>query len=166
MAKAVEVRPHPRPAIEETRRKLDSAPSEHADAVLNAYRTLQTLHDTKTLDFVRGLLGAGDEVLAHVTSVITTPQSMQAIRNLLVLIDLAGKLDPQALHRLIDGVTPILTAEPAANPPSLFATGRKLLGSKDARRALAMGVAVLEAVGGALGPKEQRKEVGGAHKLA
>ncbi len=164
MAKAVEIRPHPRPAIEDTQRKLDAAPLEHADAVLNAYRTLQTLHDTKTLDFVRGLLGAGDEVLTQVTSVITTPQSMQAIRNLLVLIDLAGKLNPEALHRVLNNVEPILTAEPAATPPSLFASGRKLLGSKDARRALAMGVALLEAVGNALGPKETRAEVGGAHQ--
>lgn len=165
MAKAVDIRFQPRPAEEQLERRLQAAPLEHADAVLNAYRTLQTLHDTKTLDFVRGLLGAGDEVLTQVTSVITTPQSMQAIRNLLVLIDLAGKLNPEALHRVIDGVTPILTAEPAANPPSLFATGRKLLGSKDARRALAMGVALLEAVGGALGPKETRQESGGGHKL-
>ncbi len=161
MAKAVEMRPQPRPAWEETQRRLDNAPLDHADAVLNAYRTLQTLHDTKTLDFVRGLLGAGDEVLTQVTSVITTPQSMQAIRNLLVLIDLAGKLNPEALHRVVNELTPVLTAEPAAEPPSLFATGRRLLGSKDARRALATGVAVLEGLGRALGPGGKGTE----HKL-
>ncbi len=157
MAKAIEIMPLPRPAHEETQRKLDAAPLQHADAVLNAYRTLQTLHDTKTLDLLRGLLGAGDEVLTQVINVATTPQSMQAIRNLLVLTDLLGKLSPDALHRVADGVMPVLTAEPVADPPSLFATGRKLWTSKDARRALAIGVAVLEVVGAALGPKETRK---------
>ena len=156
MSKAVEMRPQPRPAYEEMQRKLDNAPLDHADAVLNAYRTLQTLHDTNTLDFIRGLLGAGDEVLTQVTSVITTPQSMQAIRNLLVLIDLAGKLSPDALHRVVNSLTPVLAAEPAVDPPSLFATGRKLFSSKDVRRALATGVAVLAALGAALGPEDSR----------
>lgn len=160
MAKAIEIRPQPRPAVEETQRKLDAAPMAHADAVLNAYRTLQTLHDTKSLDFVRGLLGAGDEVLTQVVSVATSPQSTRAIRNLLVLTDLLGNLNPDMLHRVGDNLQPVITAQHTTEPPSLLSTGWRLLTSKNVRRALATGVAVLEAVGSALGPGEKPKSSG------
>ena len=150
MAKAVEIRPKPATAIEQTQRKLDGAPLEHAEAVLNAYRTLQTLHDTHTLDFVRGLLGAGDQVLTEVVSVATSPQSTRAIRNLLVLTDLLGTVNPEALHRIAGSVTPILTEQQTTEPPSFFAMIKRLF-SKDVRRALGTGLAVLEAVGRSLG---------------
>lgn len=156
MAKAIEFRPLAVPATEETQRRLDAAPREHAEAVLNAYRTLQTLHDTNTLDLIRGLLGAGDEVLNQVVSVATSPQSTRAIRNLLVLTNLLGTVDPEALHRIASSVTPALTERQPAEPPSLFAITRRLFG-RDARRALATGVALLEGVGRSLGPSEKRK---------
>ena len=149
MAKAVEIRPQPTPAIEDMQRKLDGAALAHAQAVLDAYRTLQTLHDTHTLEFVRGLLGAGDEVLKQVVSVVTSPQSTRALRNLLILTDILGTVSPDALHRIASTATPMLTEQQPAEPPSLFAIAKRLLG-KDVRRALATGVAVLEAVGQSL----------------
>jgi uncharacterized protein YjgD (DUF1641 family) len=152
MAKAIEIRPRPTPAGEQIQRKLDAAPKEHAEAVLDAYRTLQTLHDTDTLSFVRGLLGAGDKVLSEVVSVATSPQSTRAIRNLLVLTDLLGTVSPDTLHRVASTVTPVLTEPQPAEPPSLLVIGWRLATSKDVHRALAIGVAVLEAVGQALGP--------------
>ncbi len=149
MAKPIELRPMAVPAVEETQRRLDAAPREHAEAILQAYRTLQTLHDTHALDFVQGLLGAGDEVLNQVVSVVTAPQSMRAIRNLLVLTNLLGTVDPEALHRIASTVTPILTEQQPTEPPSLFAITRRLF-SRDSRRALATGVAVLEGIGRSL----------------
>lgn len=151
MAKALDFRPVPPKAEEETQRKLDAAPLEHAEAVLNAFRTLQTLHDTNTLDFVRGLLGAGDEVLSQVVSVVTSPQSTRAIRNLLILTDLLGTVNPDALHRIANTVTPALAAQQPAEPLSLFQITKRLF-SKDARRALGTGVVLLESVGRSLGP--------------
>lgn len=156
MAKQIEFRPKLPSAAEETQRRLDAAPLEHADAVLNAFRTLQTLHDTNTLDFVRGLLGAGDEVLTHVVSVATSPQSTRAIRNLLVLTNLLGTVDPDALQRTAASVTPVLIEPQPAEPPSLFAITRRLF-SKDARRALSTGVGVLEALGRSLGPEAKKQ---------
>ena len=155
MAKAVEFRPVPRPAIEETRRKLEAAPLEHADAVLNAYRVLQMLHDSDTLDLVRGLLGAGGTVLNETVSVITTPKSMRAIRNLLVLVDLAGDINPEMLHSLANSLAPVIMPPAAApEPPSLFALGRRLF-SRDVRRVLAVGVTALEGLGRGMGQKEK-----------
>ncbi len=151
MAKAIEFRPQAMPAKEEQQRKLDAAPMEHAEAVLDAFRTLQTLHDTHALEFIRGLLGAGDEVLTQVVSVATSPQSTRALRNLLILVDVLGSVNPDALHRITATVTPALTEQQPAEPPSLFAITRRLF-SRDARRALATGVALLEGVGRSLGP--------------
>ncbi len=156
MAKAIEIRPNPIPAREETERRLNAAPREHAEAVLDAYRTLQTLHDTDTLAFVRGLLGAGDEVLTQVVSVATSPQSTRAIRNLLVLTDLLGTVSPDSLHRVASTVTPVLAEQQPTEPPSLLAIGWRFATSKNVRRALATGLAVLEAVGEALGPESTK----------
>jgi uncharacterized protein YjgD (DUF1641 family) len=153
MAKAVEFRPVPRPAIEETKRKLDAAPLEHAEAVLNAYRTLQMLHDSNTLDMVRGLLGAGDTVLNETVSVITSEKSMRAIRNLLVLVNLAGEIDPQVLHSLADSLTPLVKpSTPLPEPPSLFSITKRLF-SRDVRRVLGIGVAALEGLGRGMGQR-------------
>jgi uncharacterized protein YjgD (DUF1641 family) len=157
MAKQIEFRPVLPSAEEETQRRLDAAPLEHADAVLNAFRTLQTLHDTNTLDFVRGLLGAGDEVLTQVVSVATSPQSTRAIRNLLVLTNILGSIDPDALQRITTTVTPALTERQPAEPPSLFAITKRIF-SKDSRRALATGVTLLEAFGRSLGPAEKAEK--------
>jgi len=153
MAKAIEFRPQIAPAIEETQRKLDAAPLQHAEALLQAYRLLQTMHDTGTLDFVRGALGAGDTVLNEVVDIATSPQSTRAIRNLLIVINLLGTIDPEALHRLAKAVTPVLTGQQPVEPPSLFALTRQLF-SKDVRRALVAGIVVLGAVGYAIGSSE------------
>ena len=157
MAKQVPFRVQPMPSAEETQRKLDAAPLAHAEAVLNAFRTLQTLHDTHTLDFVRGLLGAGDEVLSQVVSVATSPQSTRAIRNLLILTNLLGNVDPDTLHRITSAVTPTLTERQPVEPPSLFAMTRRLF-SKDTRRALGAGLAVLEGLGRSLGPGSTKSD--------
>ena len=151
MAKAIEFRPVPRPAIEETQRKLDAAPLEHADAVLNAYRTLQMLHDSDTLDMVRGLLGAGDTVLNESVSVLTSEKSMRAIRNLLVLLNLAGEINPEMLHSLADSITPLVKPSAALpEPPSLFSMLKRLF-SRDVRRVLGVGITTLESLGRGMG---------------
>jgi uncharacterized protein YjgD (DUF1641 family) len=154
MAKQIEFRPPLPSAQEELQRRLNAAPGEHADAVLNAFKTLQTLHDTRTLDFVQGLFGAGDEVLTQVVVIATSPQSTRAIRNLLVLTNILGNIDPDALQRIAQAVTPALTERQPAQPPSLFQITRQLF-SRDARRALATGVSLLQAVGRSLGSGEK-----------
>ncbi len=152
MAKAIEIRPSQTPAPADLRedrsRKLDAARLEHAEALLDSLRTLQTLSDTHTLEFIRGLLGAGDEVLNQVVSVITSPQSTRTLRNLLILSEVLGSVNPDALHKIADNVTPLVAAQ-TSEPPSLFAISKRLF-SKDSRRALGTGVAVLEAIGRSL----------------
>ena len=161
MAKPIELRPQPVVATEETERRLDKAKLEHAEAVLDAYRVLQSMHDTGSLDLLRGLLGAGDKVITEVTDVMTSPASTRSIRNLLILTNLLSAVDPDALHRVVNDVTPAVGQyRGATKPPSLFASLRRLF-SKDSRRAIATGVAVLESVGRAVGSEYKEPESGG-----
>lgn len=152
MAKAIEFKPVPKDPVEEVRRRLEQAPVEHAEAVMNAYATLQTLHDTNALDFLRGLLGAGDEVISQLADVATSPQSTRAIRNLLILVNVLGSIDPDVLERIVRSVTPTVTESRSAEQPSIFRIARRLF-SRDARRALATGAGLLEGVGRALSTK-------------
>jgi uncharacterized protein YjgD (DUF1641 family) len=138
MAKPIEFKPVPKDPVEETRRRLEQAPVEHAEAVMNAYATLQTLHDTNALDFLRGLLGAGDEVISQLADVATSPQSTRAIRNLLILVNVLGSIDPDVLERIVHSVTPAVAERRDARHPSMFRIARQLF-SRDARRALATG---------------------------
>jgi uncharacterized protein YjgD (DUF1641 family) len=149
MAKRIEFKPSPVDAVQETRRRVQQAPIEHADAVLNAFATLQTLHDTNALDFLRGLVGAGDEVISQVADVATSPQSTRALRNLLILINLLGSVDPDALERIVRSVTPAVTERRTAEPPSMFSIARQLF-SRDARRALATAAGLLQGMGRAI----------------
>ena len=146
MAKAVEIRPTPRSAEDELQRRLDEAPKEHAAAILNAYKTLQMLHDSNTLDMVRGALGAGGKVLDEGVSVITTPGSLRAIRNALVLIELVSTIDPALLHAVVKGIAPLIQQQPAAPPPSLWSLGKRLF-SADVRRGLDASLTILAALG-------------------
>jgi uncharacterized protein YjgD (DUF1641 family) len=150
MARSIEFKPAPMDAVEETRRRVQQAPIEHSEAVLNAYATLQTLHDTNALDFLRGFLGAGDEVISQVADVATSPQSTRALRNLLILVNVLGSIDPDALQRIVSSVTPAVTETQTAEPPSLFRIARQLF-SRDARRALATGAGLLQGMGRVMG---------------
>ncbi len=155
MAKPIEFRPVAEPDEEQVRRNLENAPVKHAEAVLDAYKTLQTLHDTDTLEFVRGVFGAGDKVISEVVSVASSPQSMRAIRNLLILSNLLGSVDPETMHEMFQNVTTSVTKEKGAKPPSMFGLARRLL-SADARRGLATSIAALEGVGRSMRPNEER----------
>ena len=150
MAKPVEIKPQPRNAREELQRRLDNAPIEHADAMLSLYELVQDMHDSGTLDVLRGALGAGDAVLNHVVQLATQPEAVRGIRNLLVLGKLLGSIDPELLHKVTENLPTAVQQSASAEPPSLFS----LLGrfrSKDSRRALAAGATLLEGVGRGLG---------------
>ncbi|QNI34617.1 DUF1641 domain-containing protein [Alloacidobacterium dinghuense] len=146
MAKPIEIKPQPRNAREELQRRLDNAPVEHADAMLSLYELLQQLYDSRTLDLLRGALGAGDEVLNHVVRLTTQPESVRSIRNLLIMAKLLSSIDPETLHRISAMLPQAVEQSENGDPPSLWA----LLGrfrSKDSRRALAAGATLLESVG-------------------
>jgi uncharacterized protein YjgD (DUF1641 family) len=146
MAKPVEFRPIAHSADDEVQKRLDNAPKVHAEAILNAYRTLQMLHDSNALDMLRGALGAGGKVLDEGVSVITTPGSIRAIRNSLMLVELISQIDPALLHSVVQGIAPLVQQQPAAPPPSLWSIGKRIF-SADVRRGLDASMTVLAALG-------------------
>lgn len=140
---------------EELLKRVQNAPVEHADAVLSAYELLQQLHDSGTLDLLRGALGAGDVLVEHVVSLITAPESVIAIRNLILIGKVLGSINPEVFHAVLEGLPQATAQTPGTKPPSLFALGRRIA-SPNARRGLAAAVSVMEILGRGLAKEEAR----------
>jgi uncharacterized protein YjgD (DUF1641 family) len=131
---------------QELAKRIQDAPIAHADAVLSAYELLQQLHDTGTLDVLRGALGAGDALVEHAVSLLTAPESVNALRNLILIGKLLGSINPDILRAVVEGLPPVTGQSPSVKPPSLFKLSRRVA-SRDARRGLAAAVDVLEILG-------------------
>jgi len=148
MAEPVPLRLPPRDPREELRSRLQSAPLEHADALLATYEVLQGLHDCGILELLRGLLGSGDKVLETAVGAARAPESVRAVRNLLVLYKTLGEIDPD----LFDGFALALpeamqqAKSQGKEPPGFLAILNKFR-SKDLRRGLVAVNSLLEAWG-------------------
>ena len=148
MAKPVPLELPPRDPREELRSRLDSAPLEHAEALLAGYKVLQGLHDRGVLELLRGLLGSGEKVLQTAVDLTRTPESVRTIRNLLVLMKTLGEIDPD----LFDGFAMALpeamqqAKAQGKEPPGFLAILNKFR-SKDLRRGLVAVNSLLEAWG-------------------
>jgi len=126
-------------------RKIDEAPRDHAEALLSSLQLLQQLHDTGTLDLLRGAVGAGDAVVNHIVNIISTPEMVNGLRNLLTLSKVLANIDPDSLHNAIDG----RPEDRNRKPPSLLSIGKQM-NSEDARLGLATAMQLLTAFGGAI----------------
>lgn len=148
MAKPVPLELPPRDPREELLSRLHSAPLEHAEALLAGYKVPQGLHDRGVLELLRGLLGSGDKVSQTAVDATRTPESIRAIRNLLVLLKTLGEIDPD----LFDGFAMALpeamqqAKAQGKEPPGFLAILNKFR-SKDLRRGLVAVNSLLEAWG-------------------
>lgn len=154
MARPIEIKPQPRNAREELQRRLDNAPIEHADAMLSLYELLQQLHDSGTLDILRGALGAGDDIVNHAVRLMTKPESVRAIRNLLLFSKFIGSIDPAMLHRVSATLQQAQAQSDSEDPPSTLTLLARFR-SKESRRALAAAATVLESIGRELDHKKK-----------
>jgi uncharacterized protein YjgD (DUF1641 family) len=148
MAKPVALQLPPRDPREELRSRLQNAPLEHADALLATYEVLQGLHDCGILELLRGLLGSGDKVLETAVDAARAPESVRAVRNLLVLFKTLGEIDPD----LFDGFALALPeamqqAKAQGKEPPGFLSILNKFRSKDLRRGLVAVNSLLEAWG-------------------
>jgi uncharacterized protein YjgD (DUF1641 family) len=140
----------PEDTKDELTRKVEAAPTEHADAVLSGYQLLQQLHDTGTLDLLRGMLGAGDAVVNHVVDIVSKPEMVNVLRSALALGTVLSNVDPDSLHTAIEGKP----EDRNAKAPSLWAIGKQIR-SEEARLGLAAAMNLLTVFGAAI--KKQRK---------
>jgi uncharacterized protein YjgD (DUF1641 family) len=122
-------------------KKVEGAPVEHAEAVLAGYELLQQLHEKGILELLTGLLTAGDTVVNHVVGIISSPQAVTATRLGLMMVNLLGSIDADKISTAL--------AAGSKEPPSLLAIGKQAT-SKEARRAMAVGLGLLTAFGEAL----------------
>jgi uncharacterized protein YjgD (DUF1641 family) len=132
----LELPPHDEHA--ERMAQLDAARVRHADAILAGYEVLQGLHDQGVLDLLRGVLGARDSIVELAARTASTPESVRAMRNLVLLVQALGTIDPAVLADLTRAVPAAFVREPPkdAEPPGLLGLVRILLG-RDFRRWLA-----------------------------
>ena len=148
MAKPIPLQLPERDPREDLRSRLDRAPLEHAEALLAGYEVLQGLHDCGVLELLRGLLGSGDKVLETVTEAARAPESVRAIRNLIVLGKTLGEIDPDLFQGFAMALPEAMRQAKAEGrePPSFIAILNKFR-SKDLRRGLVAVNSLLEAWG-------------------
>ena len=138
MARPIPLQLAPRDPVADLNSRLQQAPLEHAEAVLAGYEVLQGLHDRGVLELMRGTLGGGDKILEQVVAVASGPEAIRASRNLLLLVQTIGEIEPTLLADLTRAIPKALVQANAeeSRPPGLF----KLLSTflnKDFRRGLA-----------------------------
>jgi uncharacterized protein YjgD (DUF1641 family) len=142
MAIAVEFRTYTPPDSRlDLVRRIESAPREHAEAVLEAYDLLQRLHDTGALDLVNGLLSAENTVIAKVTDVVSSKQAVTALRIAMILGSALTSIDADRVHAAVK--------EAETRTPSLWKLFRTAC-SKEVRKAAGLSLSLAQIFGASL----------------
>ena len=131
--------------------RLADAPAEHAEALLAGYEVLQGLHDAGMLDLLRGALGSKDKILDIAVSASQSPQSIHGIRNLILLINMLGAIDPDVLKtftKAVPDALQMMVRQP--EPPGLWMLIKDFLWNQDFRHGLAGVNTMLEVIGRSL----------------
>ena len=90
MARPIPLELPPRDPREELRKRLEQAPIEHAEALLDSYELLQQLHDHGVFELLRGALGASDKLIETAVDAAKSDESIRAIRNAIILGKMLG----------------------------------------------------------------------------
>ncbi len=127
--------------------RLQDAPAEHAEALLDAYEVLQGLHDCGVFDLLRGA-GSRDKVLGVAVGAAGSPGSIRVIRNTLLLINMLGEMDPEVLKTVTQAgpqALKMMVRQP--EPPGLWRLIKDFLWNQDFRHGLAAVNTMLEVFG-------------------
>jgi uncharacterized protein YjgD (DUF1641 family) len=135
-------------------RRIESAPREHAEAVLEAYDVLQRLHDTGALGLVNGLLSAEDTVIAKVTDAVSSKQAVTALRIAMILGSALTSIDADRVHAAV--------TETETHTPSLWKLLRAAC-SKEVRQAAGLGLSLAQIFGTSLLARKSTGNAGGAN---
>ena len=152
MAVAVEFRTYTPPDSRlDLVRRIETAPREHAEAVLEAYDVLQRLHDTGALALVNGLLSAEDTVIDKMTDVVSSKQAVAALRIAMVLGSVLTSIDADRVHAAV--------TEAETQTPSLWRLLRTAC-SKEVRQAAGLGLSLARIFGTALLARQSDRNSG------
>jgi len=122
MARAISLEVAPRDAREELRHKLEQAPEQHAEALLETYELLQQLYDSGVLRLLRGALGSGGVLLEAAVGAANSAEGIRALRNAIILGKMLGSINPDLMQGFASAMSETLGCnKPVAQPPGLFA---------------------------------------------
>jgi uncharacterized protein YjgD (DUF1641 family) len=121
MARAIGLEGIPRNAREELSRKLEQAPEQHAEALLETYELLQQLHDSGALRLLRGVLRSGDLLLDTAVNAAKSDEAIRGLRNAIILVKMLGSINPDLLQGCANAVSETFGCQkPVVEPPGLF----------------------------------------------
>jgi uncharacterized protein YjgD (DUF1641 family) len=132
----------------ELQTRLQHAPAEHAEALLALYEVLQNLHNLGVFEILRGGLVSSDKVAGIVVDTVKMPEFIRGIRNGMVMAKLLGAIEPELLEGLARALPEAIDALKSQNskPPGLLSIFKQF-SSHDSRRVMALGGAMVEAIG-------------------
>lgn len=150
MARPIDLRIKPRDAREELRSKLERAPEQHAEALLESWELLQLLHDAGVFRLLRGALGHGDRLLETAVNAASSDEGIRGLRNAIILVKMLGSINPDLLQAFAVATSQTLGCHPpVVEPPGIM----KLLGEfrePELRRSMALINKFLEVLGSEL----------------
>ncbi|HTV16034.1 MAG TPA: hypothetical protein VME68_15035 [Acidobacteriaceae bacterium] len=154
MAKPIALEITPRDPRRELLAKLESAPAEHAAAILDSYELLQALHEAGVLETLRGALGAKDQLVETAVSATQSAEAVHALRNAIIFGKMMGAINPELMQCIANAAAETLGSErrPVIDPPGLMS----LLGQfrrPELRRSVALINRFLETLGSRLKEK-------------
>ena len=142
----------------ELRSRLDEAPEAHAEALLAMYEVLQGLHDRGVLEILRGALGSSDKVLEIAVEAAKSPTSIRGLRNLFLVVNLLGAIDPEELAAITKTLPLALDAmEREKKPAGLWTLTRRMLWDQEIRRGLSALTTLLKSFGASLDRNDQHR---------
>jgi len=148
MAQPIALQIAPRDARKELLTRLEKAPAEHAEALLDAYELIEEAHAAGVFEVLRGVLSAKDHALEALVKDTDSSQAIHALRNAIIFGKLMGSINPELIQCIANAVGETLGSErrPVIDPPGLFS----LLGQfrrPELRRSVALINKFLETLG-------------------
>lgn len=109
-------------AREALRKRIDEAPLEHAEALLDAYELLQQLHEAGVLRLMRGAVSAGDHMVDAAVGAAQSAEAIRAARNAIVLGKMLSAINPEILEGIAVAVGETLGSykKPVIEPPGML----------------------------------------------
>jgi len=148
MAQPIALEIAPRDPRKELLARLEKAPAEHAEALLDAYELIEQAHEAGVFEVLRGALSAKDRALEALVKDSDTSQAIHGLRNAIIFGKMMGSMNPELMQCIASAVGETLGSErrPVIDPPSLFS----LLGQfrrPELRRSVALVNRFLENLG-------------------
>jgi uncharacterized protein YjgD (DUF1641 family) len=148
MARPISLELPPRDPRQELQKRLEQAPIAHAEALLDSYELLQSLHDHGVFDLLRGAIGASDKLLETAVDAAKSDESVRAMRNLLILGKTLGAINPEVLQCVATAASETLGCyeKPVIEPPGILSLLSQFR-HKELRRSIAFINRFLESLG-------------------